>query len=86
MKLKIKKGATVQVISGSEKGRSGKVLEVNTSKMRIRVEGVKMITKHTKEDGLQKKEGWIHYSNAKLTEAAAPKKKAAKKSTKEKSV
>lgn len=85
MKLKIKKGATVEVISGSEKGKRGTVLEVSTSKMRVRIEGVKVMTKHTKEDGLQKKEGSIHYSNVKLVEAAAPKKKTAKKSTKEKS-
>ncbi len=85
MKLKIRKGATVEVISGADKGKRGAVLEVNTNKMRVRVEGVKMMTKHTKEDGLQKKEGSIHYSNVRLVEAAAPKKKAAKKSTKEKS-
>lgn len=85
MKLKIKKGATVEVISGSEKGKRGEVLDVNTTKMRVRVQGVKIMTKHTKEDGLQKKEGSIHYSNVKLVEAAAPKKKTAKKATKEKS-
>lgn len=85
MKLKIRKGATVEVISGSEKGQKGVVLEVNTSKMRVRVQGVKMMTKATKEDGLQKKEASIHYSNVRLVEAAAPKKKTAKKSAKEKS-
>jgi len=87
MKLKIRKGATVEVISGSDKGKRGTVLDVNTTKMRVRIEGVKMMTKASKENGLEKKEGSIHYSNVKLVEAAAaaPKKKAAKKSTKEKS-
>ena len=87
MKLKIRKGATVEVISGSEKGKRGTVLDVNTTKMRVRVQGVKVMTKATKEDGLQKKEGSIHYSNVKLVEAAAatPKKKTAKKASKEKS-
>ena len=85
MKLKIKKGATAEVISGSEKGQRGVVLDVNTTKMRVRIQGVKLMTKATKEDGLQKKEASIHYSNVRLVEAATPKKKTAKKSTKEKS-
>ena len=86
MKLKIKKGATVEVISGSEKGQRGTVLDVNTTKMRVRIQGVKLMTKATKEDGLVKKEASIHYSNVRLVEAAtaAPKKKAAKKTAKSK--
>lgn len=86
MKLKIRKGATVEVITGSDKGKRGSVLEVNQAKMRVRVQGVRVQTKHTKQDGLVKSEGYIHYSNVKLIEAAASaKKKGAKKSTKEKS-
>ena len=82
MKLKIQKGATVEVITGSEKGKSGTVLDVKKSTMRIRVQGVKVLTKHTKQNGLVKTEGYIHYSNVKLVEAA-PKKKT--KATKAKS-
>lgn len=86
MKLKIRKGATVEVITGSDKGKRGSVLEVDKNKMRVRVEGVRVQTKHSKQDGLVKKEGYLHYSNVKLIDAApAPKKKAAKKATKEKS-
>lgn len=86
MKLKIRKGATVEVITGSDKGKRGEVLDVDAQKLRIRVQGVKVLTKHSKQNGLVKAEGYIDYSNVKLIEAAAPaKKKAAKKTAKEKS-
>lgn len=86
MKLKIRKGATVEVITGSDKGKRGAVLEVDKEKLRVRVEGVRVQTRHSKQNGLVKSEGYIHYSNVKLLEAApAAKKKATKKSTKEKS-
>ena len=80
MKLKISRGATVEVITGADKGKRGSVLAVDKNKMRIRVEGVKVMTKHQKEHGLVKSEGFIHYSNVKLVEAAAGKKKSEKKS------
>ncbi len=79
MKLKIKKGATVQVITGADKGKKGTVLAVNAEKMTVQVQGVKVETHYSKQDGLQKKEGSIAYSNVKLLEAAAKQKKAAKK-------
>lgn len=85
MKLKIRKGATVEVITGSDKGKRGAVLDLDKGKMRVRVEGVRVQTKHSKQNGLVKTEGYIHYSNVKLVEAApAAKKKASKKATKEK--
>ncbi|WP_413585085.1 KOW motif-containing protein [Bdellovibrio sp. HCB274] len=84
MKLKIKKGATVQVITGSDKGKKGTVLAVDASAMKISVQGVKVQTHYDKKDGLLKKEGFIDYSNVKLVEAAAAK-KPAKKSAKQKS-
>lgn len=79
MKLKISKGSTVEVIAGADKGKRGAVLEVDPVKMKIRVQGVKVQTKHSKKDGLVKSEGMIDYSNAKLVEAAK-KEKTAKKS------
>jgi large subunit ribosomal protein L24 len=85
MKLKIRKGATVEVIAGSDKGKRGSVLEVDKTNLRLRIEGVRIQTRHSKQTGLVKGEGFIHYSNVKLLEAATPKKKAAKKTTKEKS-
>ncbi len=86
MKLKIKKGATVQVITGSDKGKKGTVLAVDAENMKVLVQGVKVQTHYDKKDGLLKKEGFIDYSNVKLVEAAATKdKKTSKKATKQKS-
>lgn len=71
-KLKIKKGATVQVIAGSDKGKTGSVIEVDAIKMRVKVSGVRMQTNlDKKENTLVKTEGFIDYSNVKLMEAAA---------------
>lgn len=85
MKLKIKKGATVQVITGSDKGKKGSVITVDAANMKIKVQGVKVQTHFDKKEGLLKKEGFIDYSNVKLVEAAAKDKKTpAKKSAKAK--
>ena len=68
-KLHIKKGDQVIVISGNEKGKSGRVLEVDRTKMRAIVEGLNMMSVHTKpnaaspDGGIVKKEGSIHVSN-----------------------
>lgn len=45
---KIKSGDLVQVISGADKGKQGKVLKVLPKENRVVVEGVKVVTKHTK--------------------------------------
>jgi large subunit ribosomal protein L24 len=82
MKLKIKKGSTVQVIAGAEKGKKGTVVEIVTSKMGVRVQGIRVQTHYSKQDGLQKKEGLIHYSNLKLVDAPASQAKAPAKKTK----
>ncbi len=70
-KLKIKKGATVVVIAGSEKGKKGTVVEVNQTKLLAKVQGIRIQTHYDKKEGLLKKEGYIDYSNLKLVEAAA---------------
>lgn len=68
-KLHIKKGDTVCVISGNSKGSKGEVLEVIIDKQRAIVEGVNMISKHTKpsaanpQGGIIKQEASIHISN-----------------------
>lgn len=85
MKLKVTKGATVEVITGADKGKRGVVLDVDSAKLRVRVQGVKVQTKHSKKDGLQKNEGFIDYSNVKLVDKAAKKEKPASKKTKAKS-
>lgn len=82
MKLKIRKGATVQVIAGSDKGKKGTVMEVDSNKLRIKIQGVKVMTHFDKKEGLQQKEGFIDYSNVKLVEGpAAPAKSSSKKTT-----
>lgn len=85
MKLKIKKGATVQVITGADKGKKGSVLAVDAVNMKVQVQGVKVQTHYDKKEGLLKKEGFIDYSNVKLIESAAKEKKTSKKASKSKS-
>jgi len=85
MKLKIKKGATVQVIAGADKGKKGTVLEIDSRKLRIRVQGVKVMTHFNKQDGLKQIEGFFDYSNVKLVEGpAASEKKSSKKAASKK--
>ena len=81
MKLKIKKGDTVQVLTGGDKGKKGTVIEVKPSAMRVKIQGVKIQTHYDKKDGLLKKEGFIDYSNVKLVESKAKEKKTTKKAS-----
>ncbi len=77
VKFHVKKGDQVTVISGKEKGKSGKIIAVLTDKSRVVVEGLQMIKKHTKKSqqnpngAIVEREGSIHISNVKKTEAAA---------------
>lgn len=76
-KLHIRKGDTVKVLAGDDKGKQGKVLEVNREKRRALVEGVNMMTKHTKpsagkpEGGITKVESYVHISNLMLIDPAS---------------
>ena len=70
MKAKIKVGDEVQVITGSDKGRKGVVLELLSLKQKIRVKEVRVQTRFDKKEGIQKKEGFIDYSNVKLVKSA----------------
>jgi large subunit ribosomal protein L24 len=73
-KFHIKKGDTVIVIAGESKGRQGRVLEVIRSKNRAIVEGINLISKHTKpnadnpQGGIIKKEASVHISNLMLVD------------------
>lgn len=73
-KLHIKTGDTVKVISGDDKGKSGKVLLVDTQNKRAIVEGLNMVTKHVKptaskpQGGIEKKEASLHISNLMLVD------------------
>ena len=67
--MKIKKGDMVKVIAGKDKDKEGKVLAVNKEKNTVVVEGINMVTKHTKPSaanqngGIVKQEGPIDASN-----------------------
>ncbi|MFN5705811.1 MAG: 50S ribosomal protein L24 [bacterium] len=71
-KLNIRKGDTVKVIAGDSKGQQGKVLSVSLAKKRVIVEGLNLVSKHTKpnatntEGGIVKMEAPIHISNVML--------------------
>lgn len=58
--LKIKKGDTVKVIAGKDKDKEGKVIAVNQKDGKVIVEGVNMITKHTKPSAANANGGIIH--------------------------
>ena len=58
MSVKIKKGDTVKVIAGKDKDKEGKVLSVDAKKNKVIVEGINMITKHTKPS-MQDQQGGI---------------------------
>lgn len=68
-KLHIKKGDIVFVNTGEDKGKTGRVLQVLVADQRAVVEGVDMVSKHTKpnaknpQGGIEKKEAPIHISN-----------------------
>ena len=68
-KLHIKKGDTVYVNSGVDKGKTGRVLEILVSKNRAVIEGANIVSKHSKPNaqnpngGIEKKEASVHLSN-----------------------
>ena len=68
-KLKIKKDDTVVVIAGTSKGKEGKVIKIFPATNRVIVEGVNLVSKHTKpnaanpQGGIIKQESAIHISN-----------------------
>jgi large subunit ribosomal protein L24 len=73
MAAKIKKGDTVIVIAGRDKGRTGEVIEVRRGEGRALVRGIHMVKRHqrqstTQEGGIISKEGSIHLSNIALAD------------------
>jgi len=78
-KLHIKKGDTVYVNAGEDKGRKGRVLKVLVDKQRAVVEGINMVSKSTKpnakspQGGFQKKESSIHISNLNVVDSKSGK-------------
>jgi large subunit ribosomal protein L24 len=73
MAAKIKKGDTVIVIAGRDKGRSGEVIEVRRDAARALVRGINMVKRHQRQDathegGIISKESSIHLSNIALAD------------------
>ena len=68
-KLQIKKGDTVKVLSGADNGKTGKITSVDREKGRAFVEGINLVSKHTKpsaanpQGGIVKREASVHISN-----------------------
>ena len=73
-KLKVKSGDLVKVIAGDHKGAEGKIVKVFPDKNKVIVEGVNVVSKHTKpsasnpQGGIVKKEAPIHVSNVALVD------------------
>jgi large subunit ribosomal protein L24 len=79
MAAKIKKGDTVIVIAGRDKGRSGEVIEVRRGESRALVRGVNIVKRHQRQDathegGIISKEAPIHLSNIALADPKDKKK------------
>lgn len=78
-KVHIKKGDTVVVVAGNDKGQQGRVLEVIRNNNRAIVEGVNMVSKHSKptqdapQGGILKKEAPVHLSNLMLVDPTSGK-------------
>ncbi len=77
-KLHIKKGDTVYVNTGNDKGKTGRVLTVDIKNQRAIVEGINMVSRSTKpnakspQGGIIKKEASIHISNLNVVENGQP--------------
>jgi large subunit ribosomal protein L24 len=78
-KIKLKKGDMVKVLSGNSRGQEGKVLDIDTTHYRAFVEGVNIVSRHTKPNqatpkgGIVKKEASVHISNLMLIEPGSGK-------------
>ncbi len=76
--LKIKKGDTVKVIAGKDKGAEGKVIDIDRKKLRVTVEGANMVTKHMKPSaanqngGIIQKEAPLDISNVMYVHKGRP--------------
>ncbi|HXB13462.1 MAG TPA: 50S ribosomal protein L24 [Bacteroidia bacterium] len=78
-KIKLKKGDMVKVLAGNSRGQEGKILDLDTDKYRAFVEGINIVSKHTKPNqktpkgGIVKKEASVHLSNLMLVDPASGK-------------
>jgi large subunit ribosomal protein L24 len=85
VKFHVKRGDTVQVISGNHRGSSGRILQVIPEKAQVIIEGVRLIKKHQRKTqdnpngAIVEREGPLHISNVKLVERGASEKEKEKK-------
>ena len=76
--MKIKKGDTVQIITGNDAGKTGRVIKVFLDKDRVVVEGANMVKKHARptqdnpQGGIIEKEATIHISNVMMVASGKP--------------
>ena len=76
--MKIKKGDTVQIITGNDVGKSGRVIKVFPVKEKIIVEGLNMVKKHARptqenpQGGIMEKEAAVHISNVMILSGGKP--------------
>ncbi len=76
--MKIRKGDTVQIMSGTDAGKVGRVIKVYLDRDRILVEGINIVKKHTRpsqdnpQGGIIEKEASIHVSNTLLMTGGKP--------------
>ena len=84
-KFHVHKGDEVEVITGANRGRKGKVLEIKVASHRVLIEGVNMIKRHVRptqdnpKGGVVEREGTVHVSNVRLISRPAAGKRDAKK-------
>jgi large subunit ribosomal protein L24 len=73
-KLHVKTGDTVKVLAGDERGKTGRIIAVDTDKQKVTIEGLNLVTKHQKpsaqnpQGGIKKVEAPIHASNVALVD------------------
>ncbi|NEM96782.1 50S ribosomal protein L24 [Pontibacter burrus] len=88
-KLHVKTGDTVKVIAGDERGKTGRITSVITDKNKVIVEGLNLVTKHTKpsaqnpQGGITKVEAPIHASNVMLVDGKSERVKTARRKNSE---
>ena len=79
MKSRVKKGDTVIIITGSDRGKRGKIIELLCKKGKVKVEGAKIVTKHVKprsqgqKGGIVRTESFIDISNVMLLDKTSRK-------------
>ncbi len=83
----LKKGTTVKIIAGKDKGKTGEIIEIKRKACQVKVKAINLIKRHTKptkenKGGIISKESFIHQSNVKNIDLKRDDKKKDKKGSK----